>query len=246
MLPEYLEDRDWEELKRFNEAKELLYKDVMAKLGLSYCLKCLYVKPGSMMDSVQTVMEQKAPPPLQWWDDHCFYVNGFFLPDVMLHSQFAFCGFDTKYDRYWTLIQSTFKFMVKNKRYEFWEHEPLTGLAISWEALEKLCRRIRTNCAKDLNDAEYACFFEEILNGFQYIEKWIEGLETELPPPTVPVIHRSSALKRVMNRWLDLSWTANAKATSYILSRRRQTTMLHRQMVDCPEGGKKIPGRYKG
>lgn len=62
---------------------------------------------------------------------------------------------------------------------------PLPGQAfrpISWEALKKLCRRIRTNSTKDLDDVGYARFFEEILNEFRDIERWNGGSETEIPP----------------------------------------------------------------
>src|SRR5204863_9060923 len=63
ILPGYLKQEDWNELKRFNEVRGRLYNQAMTKLGLSYRFKCLVVKPGtSIADSVQHAMEERTPP----------------------------------------------------------------------------------------------------------------------------------------------------------------------------------------
>lgn len=250
ILPKYLKEDDWKELKRFNDAREHLYNEAMTKLGLSYRFKCLVVKPDTnMADSVQHMMEGSTPPDAEWWENHCFYVNGFLLPDIMLHSQFAFCGFDTKYDRYWPLIQSTFQFMMKYKRYEYWQKAPDTG-PISWKSFEILCRRIRANCAQDLEEPDCIRFFEEIQKEFRTIEGWAEGLKTvSSPEPSVPVAssvpirHRAqlSRLRFAIDRFLDKIWTLKAVTNLYMSKRRRSRTRLVRQSVACPEPGRRKP-----
>ena len=246
VLPEYLTKEDWKELKRFNDVREHLYNQAMTKLGLSYRFKYLVTKPGtSTAESVQHMMKQSTAPSPDWWEEHCFYVNGFLLPGIMLHSQFAFCGFDTKYDRYWLFIQSTFQFMVKYKRYEYWQKAPETG-PISWKSFEILCRRIRRNCAQDLEEPDYIRFFEETQKEFRAIEEWAKGLKAASSPElSIPVRHRAqlSRFRFAIGQYVNRLWTLKATASLYISNRHRLRTRLVRQSVACPESGERKPGR---
>jgi len=109
---EYLNDESTREWKIFNETREKLCNAALQKFGLEYRIKSLLVEPG-MVASVRHTMAQSSPPSLQWWEDYCFFVNGFLFPEIPQHAKFAFCGFDTKYDRYWALLRSTFVFTMK-------------------------------------------------------------------------------------------------------------------------------------
>lgn len=98
VLLDYLDDeRCRVEWKRFNRVREALFNEVLAKLGLEYRVKCLVVYPG-MVEAVQKVMVQSKPPSPKWWENYCYFVNGFLFPGIPQQCNLAFCGFDTNYE----------------------------------------------------------------------------------------------------------------------------------------------------
>jgi hypothetical protein len=227
------------EFERFNHVREKLFNATMEQLELAYRFKCLVIAPG-IIESVPPVMARSTPPSTTWWEDHCFFVNGFLLPDILLQSEFAFCGFDTKYEQYWALIQSTFQFMIKYKRNEYWHSSTETGSAF-WKSMEILSRRIRTTCAQTLEEAEYNRFFDEITNEFAALAQCVEASKTATSPsPNVSSGYTPpTRLQLTARRCAYRLWTIKTTASLYVLERHKLRKMLPRHEIGCPVSGEK-------
>lgn len=119
VLPEYMKDEEtWKEFRRFNQVRENLFNATMEALGLDYRFKCVIISPG-IESSIRQVMENPLPPSPSWWEDYCLLVNGFGLLREITNIEFTFCGFETKYQTYWPLLQLGFSFIMKFKRHEY-------------------------------------------------------------------------------------------------------------------------------
>jgi hypothetical protein len=109
-----------EEFQKYNATRENLYNTSMERLGLEYRVKCIVMTPD-VLEDVALTMANPTPPSARWWEDHCYFVNGTFFPDVLVHTKFNFCGYETRFVEYWPLIQLTFYFVLGYKRYEYCE-----------------------------------------------------------------------------------------------------------------------------
>jgi hypothetical protein len=92
----------------------------MERLGLAYRVKCV-VMTADILEETALTMASPTPPSSRWWEDHCYFVNGTFFPDVLVDRKFNFCGYDTRFMDYWPLIQLAFHFVLGYKRYEYCE-----------------------------------------------------------------------------------------------------------------------------
>ena len=95
----------------FNRAKEQLYNDTMANLGLKYRFKCVFEFPH-ISQEVHSVMIRSDPPTAEWWDDNCAHLVT--LGELgKPRSCVFFCHFQTRYDEYWELIRCVYSFGLK-------------------------------------------------------------------------------------------------------------------------------------
>jgi hypothetical protein len=105
----------------------------------------------NIVDTIPLVMSNTVPPPQTWWDDNCYFVNGFIVLDSPLDPSFAFCGYNTKYDTHGPLIQLTFDFVVKYLGAKFWYTSEETGITF-WNSMKTVTKRIRNACEKSHDD----------------------------------------------------------------------------------------------
>jgi hypothetical protein len=107
-LEDIEEKRQW---FNFNRAKEQLYNDTMAKLGLKYRFKCVFEFPNTSHE-VHSVMIRSDPPTAELWDDNCAHL--FAIGELgKPRSCLFFCNFQTRYDEYWELIRCIYSFGLK-------------------------------------------------------------------------------------------------------------------------------------
>jgi hypothetical protein len=119
VLLEYMKDEEtWDELRRFNQVREKLFNSAMEGLGLDYRFKCVIVSPG-LENSIREVMTNPVPPSPSWWEDNCFWANGFGFRNLTTNIELTFCGFESKYQAYWPLLQLAFNFIMKFKRGDY-------------------------------------------------------------------------------------------------------------------------------
>jgi hypothetical protein len=159
-LLEYFNDDDMDKFLNFNKTRENLFNSTMEALALEYRFKCIVYFPD-VLDGVKSVMESNVPPSSAWWDDHCFYVNGFFFPRVVPSANLAFCGFKTKHDMYWPLVQRTFDFSLQYKRDEYYYTSAETGSAY-WKSMETIFGRIKATGEKDISVGDLNVFYAEV------------------------------------------------------------------------------------
>lgn len=160
VLLEYLQnDSVRDELQKYNDTRINLFNHAMQQLGLNYEFKCIVITPTEL-ELVALTMADPCPPPPRWWEENCYFVNGTLFPGVLADPKFDFCGYETKYDRYWPLIQLTFFFVLGYKRYEYCDVSGLAALTYS-ESMEILFRRIKSICAQDRVE-DYNDVFAEI------------------------------------------------------------------------------------
>jgi hypothetical protein len=240
VLLDYLnDDAVRKEFERFNTVRERLFNSTMEQLGLDYRFKCLFVGPGTV-ESVPQVMARSTPPNARWWDDHCFFVNGFLLPGILLQSELAFCGFETKYEAYWRLLQLTFEFIMKYKRYEYWHTGAETGKAF-WKLVEQTFRHIRTTCERDLDEKEFNLFYEEIKQSFKVLAERADKSSKEVAnasthPRWQP---RRKGFQRISRRIGYRIWSFKAMASLHLFQGRRLQGRLSRNEIGCPASGER-------
>ena len=238
VITEYLDEDSRKQFHSFNQIREQLFNDAMVQLGLHYRFKCLVVESG-MVNAVQQVMAQSTPPSVSWWQDTGYFVNGFLFPGVPQHTKFAFCDFDTKHVRYWTVLQSTFQFMLKYKRNEFWAIDSSLETGSSfWTSMENLCTRIRKTCATDLDQEGYDRFAEEIAKEFTRLGEWAEA--SKLTRSDCTSQHRPRPLspyRYFIRRLVYRFWTIKERIYISLFDRRKLRTRLSRPMPASPASG---------
>jgi hypothetical protein len=238
VLLDYLkDDAVRKEFDRFNTIRERLFNSTMEQLGLDYRFKCLVVQPGTV-ESVPQVMARSTPPNAKWWEDHCFFVNGFLLPGILLQSEFAFCGFETKHEASWRLLQLTFEFIMKYKRYEYWHTSADTG-KVFWKLMEQTFRRIRTTCERDLDEKEFNQFYESIKQIFKALgERAGKSSKAEVVIASYPQ-RRPKCFQRISRRIGYRIWSFKAAARLHLFQGRRLQARLSRNEIGCPDSGER-------
>jgi hypothetical protein len=202
VLLKYLKDQDTlAELHKFNQTREELYNSTMEKLGLEYRFKAIFYNPEESVDTISLVLSRNVPPTQSWWDDNCFFVNGYFRDGNVLDTSFAFCGYNTKYRDHWPLIQLTFQFVVKYLRYEYWYTSEETGI-LFWNAMETVLQKIKKACETDgVAEEDSSVLLKEVKEEFERLAKLadtpdktplINKKPRSLPPHWMP---RQSTLK---------------------------------------------------
>jgi hypothetical protein len=139
-----------EEFQRYNATREKLYNTAMEQLGLEYRVKCIIMTPD-VLEDVALTMASPTPPSSHWWEDHCYIVNGFFFADVLVSTKFNFCGYQTRFVKYWPLIQLTFYFVLGYKRYEYCETSEGTE-SVYCKSMASLFQEIKFLCERPLID----------------------------------------------------------------------------------------------
>jgi len=146
---EYLANDDIKtDFLRYNYCREAMFNTTMQRLSLHYRFKYLMIWPDTLK-IVPSVMGQPTPPSAEWWEAHCYFIN-FCLPGVLLNTNLVFCDWNTHFEAYWPLLQQTFQFMMKYKRYEYWHTSETTGTEF-WSSMEKIFREIKSVCEGQLN-----------------------------------------------------------------------------------------------
>src|SRR5204863_1893898 len=83
VILEYLKDESaHHQFHKYIALRETLWNSTMEKLGLDYRFKCVVNYPG-ILDTVKCVMASSSPPTREWWNDHCYFINGRILPDAL-------------------------------------------------------------------------------------------------------------------------------------------------------------------
>ena len=239
VIVEYLEDDNAikDDFARHNSRREALFNFTMQQLSLDYRFKCLVVWPDTVQ-SVPFVMAQQAPPSARWWDDHCFYVNGFLIPGILLHSKFAFCDYDTNYALYWTLLQETFEFMMTYKRDEYWYTSADTGIEF-WNSMETTFRQIRLigERSLDTNTTEFQEFLARIREQFSVLAKHVDNTSrTGIKPSSIQRVRQvhSKPLTSTLGYKLFL---AKETLSLHVFHRRRLAPKVLRKGIGHPASG---------
>jgi hypothetical protein len=233
---EYLDDKTRQEWKQFNGIREKVWNEAFRGLGLEYRIKCLVAHPG-MLESIERTMAERTPPSSMWWDKYGYFVNGFLFPGITQHTQFAFCGFDTKHEEYWPLIQSTFHFMLRYRRNEYWYTCSETGKDY-WKSMELLCTRLRTAFASDFDAESYGSFSDEIEREFGRLSELTKP--PKLTQPAISNNHRRRIKYRCLlfrRRVMYLVWEIKEILVMHLVERRKVRARLSHPGIAHPRSG---------
>ena len=230
---DYLKDDSMKtDFIKYNSRREILFNSTMQKLALGYRFKCLMVLPDTLQ-SVPSVMAQQDPPSAQWWDDNCYFIN-FCLPGILLHTRFAFCGWETKYIRYWPLIQETFKFMLKYKRHDYWYTSTETGTAF-WDAMETTFHQVKLIGESNLDPSttEFQEIHARIRDQFEVLAKIVDNTSTIKPPVRLRRTHATPLASRLAYKLLLVAETLSMQ----LLHRNRLGPRVHSKGIEYPASG---------
>lgn len=125
----------------------------MKQLGLSYEFKCAVLMPDGL-EHLTPVIADLSPPPQNGGMN--YFLNGFVFPGFLVSPHFDFCGYKTKYERYWPLIQQTFNFTIGYKQYKYCRSRPSYT-----ESVKNLLVRIKCICENESRD-DFDAIFAEI------------------------------------------------------------------------------------
>jgi hypothetical protein len=149
VLSQVLEDPSvYDTFEKYNATRVKLFNFSMTQLGLDYRFKCVVMTDGTL-DYVAEVMTAPNPPLPDWWDNYCYFVNGWQYPGVLPLPTLSFVGYDTNYNSFWPIIQLTFHFVIGYNHHEYCsEREYLNSIQNILERIRDLCKQAS---AKDLN-----------------------------------------------------------------------------------------------
>ena len=185
VILEYLKDESaHHQFHKYIALRETLWNSTMEKLGLDYRFKCVVNYPG-ILDTVKCVMASSSPPTREWWNDHCYFINGRILPDALEDLELDFCDFETKFESYWPLIQVAFAFALNYKRGQY-IIDTAGGFKV-YQSMAEIFLAIRKAGHGDTNIIRFERFFAEIkkklddltqlVNDTQYMEPRFALLE---------------------------------------------------------------------
>ena len=230
------------EFHKFNDTRETLFNSTMERMGLGYRFKCIVVSPG-IVDPVLLIMKELAPPLPSWWEDNCFFVNGFFLPHIIPDSRFVFCGYKAKYDVYWPLIRLAFDFTMKYKRTEYWYTSEETGFAF-WEDMKDIFHRIKHTCEREYCSQEFDRSFAGFKNN---LDKLAAHTDNPHKTPYITSEFRhdlpswvktpSSPALRFLHKYNGKFRLAKQVVYMRVFQRYKLEARLVRQGIDSPTSG---------
>lgn len=169
-----------ENMQRFNASKESLYNDTMQKLGLLYRFKWI-LNTTTAREAVASIMMNPTPPTAAWWEDNCYFVNGFGFPEIV-QEPWPFCSFSSKYLLWWPLIQTTYNFMIKYKHVKFWFSSSTTAFPY-WNAMNNLFERIRSTTELTSSHDQLIAIQDAFALELKELE---ERAENSMYPSTIP------------------------------------------------------------
>jgi len=234
---EYVKDDIKSNFLRYNSRREALFNSTMQKLSLRYRFKCLVIWPETL-ETVPSVMARSSPPTAEWWDDHCYFVN-FCLSGVLLQPELAFCDWNTRYTFYWPLIQETFQFMMKYKRYDYWHTSEKTG-AEFWTSMEKIFREIKSVCEGHLdpNTIEFQEFLARTREQFGSLAATADqSSRTTANKPSVPNAPRTHPIAPIASRFVYKLLLLTEAASLHIFHRGRLAPRLSSKGIGHPASG---------
>lgn len=223
--------------EEFNDARVNLFNSTMKRLGLHYQFKCLVVTP-EVIESVGEVMRNPSPPLSSWWDDNCYFVNGFFFADVVFDLTLVFCGYGTKYDVYWELIQVVFNFVLKYKTCQYWYTSEETGDA-HWKSMESLFHRIKIICEQDHTE-DFAKVFSDICGELRSLAENADRSFKTMPASDFRRLKRPSFWRRTLYKFNCERRSITQIAKLYLLDRYKFNVRLVHRSVDYPASGDEI------
>ena len=231
------------EFQRFNDVRVRLFNSAMEQLGLDYQFKCVVMAPN-MPELIALTMANPSPPPPGWWDDNCYFVNGTMIPGVLSDTRFNFCGYQSKYNRYWPLIRLTFYFVLSYKRYEYHHSTDSTY----WKSMESLLLRIKSICEQDIVE-DLPSVFVEIEESFKSLVESAQ-LNPEYESDFQATIARQLHLRKTWSYRLD-NLKNKCRVMSrvvymHVFERFKLRPRLVRESVDYPPSGDAIVFRRFG
>lgn len=235
---EYLDDEKRQEWKRFNQIREQIWNEALTRLGLEYRIKCLVADPG-ILESIERTMTERTPPNSIWWDNYGYFVNGFLFSGITQQTQFAFCGFDTKHEKYWPLIQLTFRFMLRYRRNEYWYTCSETGKDY-WKSMELLCARLRTTFASDFDEESCGSFSHEIEKEFDRLAELAKSSKLAKSAVSNDPPHRNKYPSRFFlfrRRVTYLVWEIKEIVAMHLFDRRKVRARLSHPGIGHPPSG---------
>jgi len=232
---DYLKDDTKGDLFTYNLQRETLFNSTMKNLALDYRFKCLTLWPDTLQ-SIPSIMAQTNPPSTQWWDDNCFFIN-FGLPGILLHTKFAFYGWETNYSRYWPLIQETFEFMLKYKRHDYWYTSSETGTAF-WDSMENTFRQVKTIGEGNLDPTttEFQEAYAKIREQFDGLSKIVDDSSiacTTKAPVRQRRPHASNLFSRLAYKVLFVRETLSLQ----VFHRNRLSPRIQSEGIEYPTSG---------
>lgn len=225
-------DETWKDFHRFNRVRENLFNTAMEGLGLHYRFKCVIITPG-IENSIRRIVENPIPPSPCWWEDHCFLVNGFGLPNMINNLELTFCDFKTKYQANWALIQPAFNVAMKFKRYEYIKGYPDSNLESMGCVLSRIRAIMEEEHAPEVLDNLLIQITQELDEAVKSFESGSKiSITPRLTGPVfiprgLQILHKAGYRLRSMKDFVYL----------HVFERYKLKNRLSRPGIECPASG---------
>ena len=119
VLLEYLTPETRQQLEMFNRRKEKLYNDTMQELHLEFRFIWLF-DTREACTQVAERMTLQYPPDKHWWAHNFPFVLGRGDSDHVVWDGNTFCGWNSRYELCWGLIQRAYDFCMKYRGEKEW------------------------------------------------------------------------------------------------------------------------------
>lgn len=177
-----------DEMHSFSDTKQHLFNRSMELLGLPYRFKWTF-ETEEVRENVVNIMKASTPPSSAWWETNCYFVNGYGFPDL-LQDLSPYCSFESNYDLWWPLIQTTFTFMLKYKRTELWFSSPTIGLAY-WTEMSNIFEQIRAATESILDSEQMSYLVDDFTERLKVLADEVDRSPLPessdlLQPPSFP------------------------------------------------------------
>jgi hypothetical protein len=172
------------------------------------------------IESIPRVLAEAEPPSSDWWNENWFYVNGWFIPEAIVDSTFAFCSPRTQHETYWPLLQLMFIFVEKYQRLEYWYTSEQTGVSF-WEALEGVCRKVKSESEEDRDGKEVKGLVEQIRSVLGHLVAEAEN------PQQSPFQGNIPSKSRVRQAKPESRWKRQLDQTAIRYTWCRQMILIH-------------------
>jgi hypothetical protein len=219
----------------FNNTKQALFNDVMERFGLRYRFKSILITSQAAERAHSVVTANGPPPDKDWWEENCIFVDGAGMSGIppALRS----CTFDSKFHRYWPLIQHMHRFLPKYYWLECRSIAARSGPEY-WATGDRIFANVRRFLVEDRTNEEFQSFFERVRMELDDLLKAAGVTSREISQKPGWLVEAKHVFAGYVNSWVALPSLILEEIKLRTFQRWKLRTPLIYDAIPAPKGSK--------